>query len=57
MTDGKRERDGAPAEEDVGPPRPPSGGGDDEQTDGAAAADEFVGPDMPKPKKRKVGFG
>lgn len=56
MTDGKRDREEASApveeEEDVGPPRPPP---EEDQPEDGAAADEFVGPDLPKPKKRKVG--
>jgi hypothetical protein len=55
MTDGKRDREEASApveeEEDVGPPRPPP---EEDQPEDGAAADEFVGPDLPKAKKRKV---
>jgi hypothetical protein len=56
MTDGKRDREAdatvpVEEEEDVGPPRPPP---EDDQPEDRAAADEVVGPDRPKPKKRKV---
>ncbi len=55
MVDGKRDREEIveeiDADADVGPPRPASG---DEEEQHEGAGEDLAGPEVPKPKKRKV---